>query len=96
MDARGKFETGKGKKLMEDASKTVKFTFKILKVIFIVIILYTVLVSIYLYYETNSGDFLNDIAALSIGGFWAFFLGYFGWRMGQTVEDYIIHIRKKK
>ena len=89
MESRIGFETGKAKKVMAGASKTVKFTFKVLKLIFVVIILYTVLASIWIYYDTNSGDFLNEIAILSIGGFWAFFLGYFGWRMGQTVENYL-------
>jgi len=37
--------------------------------------------------------FIRDIISYSIGGFWAFFLGYFGYRLGQILEEYFSKIR---
>lgn len=33
---------------------------------------------------------MKTITSLSLGGFWAFFFGYFGWRIGQEIENYFI------
>ena len=63
-------------------------------VIFILIIAYTIAVTI-LGFIKSGIDFLESIATISVGGFWAFFLGYFGWRLGQTIENYLISIKKK-
>ena len=84
-------------KLVEGtASKTVKVTLTMVKAIFFLIIIYTVIVSIYLFFASNQEQFLTNIATISVGGFWAFFLGYFGWRMGKTLEDYLHSIRRRK
>ena len=80
----------------ETASKTVKITLTMVKVIFFSIIIYTVIISIYLFFTSNQEQFLTNIATISVGGFWAFFLGYFGWRMGETLENYLHSIKKKK
>lgn len=97
MEKKRRLDASKARRVMEKtASKTVKFTLTMLKVIFVIVIIYSVLVSIYLLFSSSGGDFLIDIATLSIGGFWAFFLGYFGWRMGQSLEEYFTHIEKKK
>jgi len=82
------------KALGETATKTVKFTVKTLIVIFIVIIIYTIAV-MYLGYIRSGDNFLEDIATISVGGFWAFFLGYFGWRLGQTIEERFASMKKK-
>ena len=87
----------KAKKVVgETATKTVKFTMKVATLIFILIIIYTIAVTLYIFFTTGAGSFLTSIATISVGGFWAFFLGYFGWRMGQTVEVYLYHLRNKK
>jgi len=87
----------KAKKVVgETASKTVKVTITMIKIIFIIIIIYTVAISIFLFFKTDTEQFLTNVATLSVGGFWAFFLGYFGWRMGQTIELYLLNLKKKK
>ncbi len=92
-----KLDKTKAKKVVEEtAAKTVKFTMTLIKIIFIVVIIYTVAVTIWVYSREGLDNFLTSIATISIGGFWAFFLGYFGWRLGQSIEVYFYDIRKKK
>ena len=92
-----KIDKYKAKRVLETtAFKTVKFTVTMAKIIIILMLVYTVIVTIWIFLETGAEDFLINIATISVGGFWAFFLGYFGWRMGQTVEEYFSHIEKKK
>lgn len=43
----------------------------------------------------SSGVDISTIASLGIGGFWAFFFGYFGWRLGQEVEEHFRWRNKK-
>ena len=86
----------KAKKVIKKATyKTIKFYKHLLIVIFIIIIAYTIIVSIWAFFNAGA-DFLTNVATISVGGFWAFFLGYFGWRMGQTIEEYFTSIRIKK
>jgi len=66
------------------------------KIIFILIIIYTIIISIYLFLTTDPEQFLTNVATISVGGFWAFFLGYFGWRMGETVESHFRSMKKKE
>jgi hypothetical protein len=92
-----KIDKTKAKTMMEKtASRTIKFTTAMVKLIFVVIIAYTVIVTVLLFLKTGAEDFLTNVATISVGGFWAFFLGYFGWRMGETVEQYFIQMKKKK
>ena len=78
-------------------NKTIKTTMTIVKIVFLLVIIYSIVVSIYLFLtsEQKVDYFFTNIALVSIGGFWAFFLGYFGWRMGETLENYLQSIRKK-
>lgn len=69
------------------ATKTVKFTFGILIWIFIILIVYISFATL-LGYLYQGNQFLTNIATISIGGFWAFLFGYFGWRLGQSIEEY--------
>ena len=71
------------------------FYIHFLIIIFICIIIYTIVVSVWTFINAGA-DFLTNVATISVGGFWAFFLGYFGWRMGQTIEEYFRTIRQKK
>jgi Trk-type K+ transport system membrane component len=84
------------KKVEETASKTVKITVEMVKLSFILILFYTIVVSIWFFLDEGVEGFLKNVATISVAGFWAFFLGYFGWRMGESVEQYFIQIRKKK
>ena len=87
----------KAKKVVEKtATTTYKATVTMVKVIFILIIVYTIIISLYIFLTSDREKFLTDVATISVGGFWAFFLGYFGWRMGQTIEVYLRSIKKKK
>jgi hypothetical protein len=96
MENRGKTYTDKAKKVVEEtAAKTYKATAMLVKIIFIVIIVCTVFVTIWQYFFVKREQFLTDIATISVAGFWAFFLGYFGWRMGQTIEVYFLGLKKK-
>ena len=89
-----KFDRDKTKKAVE---KTAKITVKMVKIIFLIIIFYTVSVTISVFlFSPNREEFLYNIATISAGGFWAFFLGYFGWRLGQSIELYLIEIKKNK
>ena len=77
----------KAKKVIKEATnRTIKFYKNLLVVIFILIIVYTIVVSFFAFLEAGV-NFLTNVATISVGGFWAFFLGYFGWRMGQIVEE---------
>ena len=83
----------KAKKVIKQAtSTTIKFYKQLLIVIFILIIVYTIIVSFFAFLEAGT-NFLTNVATISVGGFWAFFLGYFGWRMGQTIEEYFKKIK---
>jgi len=85
------------KTIEETASKTVSFTVTMMKIIFILIVVYSIAITLLISYNsgTDFNDFLITMATISVGGFWAFFLGYFGWRMGQTLEVYFYKLRTK-
>jgi len=92
-----KLDKGKAKKMVgETAAKTVKFTMTMIKIVFVLILIYTALVAIWIYLKSDPEKFLTDVVTFSIGGFWAFFLGYFGWRLGQSIEVYFYDIRKSR
>ena len=80
--------------LLETTKKT---SWVFIRWIFVLLIIYISITTIYGYYVIRE-DFLQQIASLSVGGFWAFFFGYFGWRLGQAIEDHYINKRmiKKK
>ena len=80
--------------LEKTTAKTIQFTMKTVIIIFILIIIYTIIVTI-LGIIKSGADFLENIATFSVAGFWAFFLGYFGWRLGQTIENYFASMKKK-
>jgi hypothetical protein len=87
--------TRNAKKVVEKtATKTVEVTIGILKWVFILLIIYISIVT-FLGYITTGDQFLTNIATISVGGFWAFLFGYFGWRLGQTIENYFLKLREK-
>jgi hypothetical protein len=96
MDERDHSKRKAIKVVEKTAQTTIRVTATIVKVIFILIIIFTIFVTIWQYFFVDREQFLSTIAAVSVGGFWAFFLGYFGWRMGQTIELYFHNLKKKK
>ena len=76
------------------ATKTVEYTIGILKWIFIILIAYVSIVT-FLGYLYQGNKFITDIATLSVGGFWAFLFGYFGWRLGQSIEEFFQSVKRK-
>lgn len=68
--------------------KTVSTTMSLLRWIFLIILIYVVLTMLWGFWD-RGGEYIRDIATLSIGGFFAFFLGYFGWRLGQELEEWL-------
>ncbi len=70
-----------------------KQTYGLLKWVFFFIFLYIVVSVIGLLLTKK--DYVEQIVTLSIGGFLAFFMGYFGWRAGMLVEEHFIKLSKK-
>jgi len=68
-------------------------TYKFLKWIFALIFLYIVVSILWLF--LTKPQYVEQIVTLSIGGFIAFFMGYFGWRGGMIVEEHFIKLSKK-
>lgn len=89
-------DTKRAKHVVENtAKKTVKVTISLVKWIFVIFLAYVAIVTLWAYITTGDA-FLNVIATASVGGFWAFFFGYFGWRLGQSIEDHFSNLKKKK
>ena len=85
----------KAKEVVEKtATKTVEVTINILKWIFIILVIYISLVTFWGYLSAGE-QFLTNVVTISVGGFWAFLFGYFGWRLGQTIENYFVNLKKK-
>jgi hypothetical protein len=82
------------KAIKRATKKGIKFYKNLLVLIFIMIIIYTIVISIWTFINVGT-DFLANVVTISVGGFWAFFLGYFGWRMGETIEKYFKNIKPK-
>lgn len=68
-------------------------TSKVIRWVFIIIVAYIAIVMIYGFYAQGP-EFLQNIVTFSIGGFWAFFLGYFGWRLAQQIEEILLNFKK--
>ena len=71
----------KGKKVPEMA---IKATSRTIKYILILILAYTVISMIILINESRM-EFLKSIVQWSVGGFWAFFMGYWGWMFAEEI-----------
>ena len=89
-------DSQKAKKVVEKtATKTVHVTIGFLKWIFILLIIYITIITSWGYF-TSGEQFLTNIATISVGGFWGFLFGYFGWRLGQSIEEYFNNTLRKK
>jgi hypothetical protein len=93
---RKQIDPKKAKKVMEKtATKTVELTFGFLKWMFIILIVYITIITFWGYIATGQ-QFLTNVATLSVGGFWGFLFGYFGWRLGQSIEEFFNKKFKKR
>ena len=59
-----------------------------LRWIFLIILIY-VIVSMFILAFTQGLGFLSQIVTLSIGGFFGFFMGYFGWMFAHQLMKWI-------
>ncbi len=85
----------KAKKVVERTAKqTIETTFHFIKILFVILVIYISVVTLLGYIATGI-DFLTNIATLSVGGFWGFFFGYFGWKLAIILEDYVKNIKNK-
>jgi len=57
-------------------------------IIWVFLILAVSITGITLVSYISSGVDISTITSLGIGGFWAFFGGYFGWRLAEELETY--------
>jgi len=73
---------------------TVKTTVRFFKWIFFIIFLYIGFSIIYSFW--HNPEFFEQVVALSVGGFFAFFMGYFGWRLAQIIEEWITGKKEEK
>lgn len=81
----------KAKKVVgKTANTTIKITKHFVRWVFFLLVIYISGVTVYGYIVSGS-EFLTSIITLSVGGFWAFFFGYFGWRLGQSIEEYFLN-----
>jgi quinol-cytochrome oxidoreductase complex cytochrome b subunit len=79
--------------LKQKAKTTVDATFHFIRWMFFLLVVYISVVTAW-GYLTSGEEFLTQIIALSVGGFWAFFFGYFGWRLAESIEEHF-NIKKR-
>jgi hypothetical protein len=80
------------RQLEEIRDKSVKTTIHFLRWIFFIIFIYiafTIAYGLWL----KGAEFFETVVNFSVGGFFAFFMGYFGWRLAEVIEDWL---RKKE
>lgn len=63
---------------------TIEISTHVVKYSLVVVLVYLVITMLYLIY-TKRETFFENIATWSIGGFWAFFMGYFGWLFAESI-----------
>ena len=74
---------------------TVKTTVSFLRWIFFLIFLYIGFTIIFgLWFKGM--EFFSDVITFSVSGFFAFFMGYFGWRLAEIIEEWLKKTRGEK
>jgi len=63
---------------------------------FLFLILVYVLISLTVMFFTESYEFLRQIVTLSLGGFFGFFMGYFGWLFAHQVVVWLSGKKKEE
>ena len=67
---------------------TLTLTTYAMRWVLLLILIYIIISSLVLFF-TESFSFLTQIVTLSIGGFFGFFMGYFGWMFAQQITEWI-------
>ena len=76
--------------------KTIKATGTAIKYSLVLVLIY-IIISTALIIYANQQQFLENIVLWSIGGFWAFFMGYWGWMFADQIsKSFIKKIKKTK
>ena len=70
----------------QSADTTISVTRHFVIWLFLILVVGVTAITILSY--ISSGIDISTIASLGIGGFWAFFFGYFGWRLAEELETY--------
>jgi len=63
---------------------------------FLFLILVYVIISVSIMFLTQSYEFLQQIVTLSLGGFFGFFMGYFGWLFAHQLVTWLKGKREEK
>lgn len=63
---------------------------------FLFLILVYIIISVTVMLLTESYTFLQQIVTLSIGGFFGFFMGYFGWLFAHQITTWLSGKRREK
>jgi len=80
------------KKQLETIQKTtVKTTIHFFRWVFFLIFLYIAFTIIWGFWFKGN-EFFEQVITFSVSGFFAFFMGYFGWRLAEIIEEWL---RKK-
>jgi DNA-binding transcriptional regulator YhcF (GntR family) len=74
---------------------TIKVTGHALRYILAIVIVYLIISMLWLIY-TKREEFLMSIVLWSIGGFWAFFMGYYGWMLAQQIHESMTNRIKRR
>ncbi len=69
-------------------TKTVAVTIYALRWVLFLVLVYIILSTTVMLF-TESYAFLQQIVTLSIGGFFGFFMGYFGWLFAQQITSWL-------
>lgn len=67
---------------------TVRVTLYAFRWILLLILIYVV-VSVIMMVYTQRYEFLAEIVGISVGGFFAFFMGYFGWMFAHSIMEWL-------
>ena len=75
---------------------TLKVTGAAIKYSLVIVLIYIVASTALLIYA-NREEFLMNIVLWSVGGFWAFFMGYWGWNFADQISiSFIKKVKRKR
>ena len=79
----------------EIPTKTLTITIYAIRWLLLLILIYIV-ISVTAMFFTKSYEFLQQIVTLSLGGFFGFFMGYFGWLFAHQITVWLSGKKKEK
>ena len=87
-------QVDKAKKVVKETGKaTYKTGSHLIYIGFTIIVVYTIVVSVFGFLSSGP-QFIENVNTLGIGGFWAFFMGYFGWNFAARLSNYLKELRR--